>query len=448
MAEDVGVGMRHGPDHAPGHGVGVHAQLGVHTGDHHVEPAEQLLVAIEGAVLEDVDFDAGEDAKRSQLGVQGLDHLELGPQPVGGKTVGDGQPGRVIGQGPVAVAEVAGGPGHDVDGAAAVGPVGMAVAVALDGGQHRGGALVHRLGFRGVGVLGLQVLEVGGHLAGQRLADDRRRGGADAGQVPQPAPGGQVGQHPGSGVRRRLGRGPEGAHPVGGLPGLLEQVGDAVQRLHRSVDCGPVGHGRRRPSPAGGGGVVPVTGWGRREVRRFGSGITTPFWYAGRAIPTLLRPGGRARAVSVVGGCGRGRAASSGSRMLRRLAIPGRPGWPGVLIRPGPQGRPAKGGGQAMGGIRRWIVSARRGPARVFRSESAGLARTRPGAVSDCGGAIGRLVDGAWLSVAGRAPAGVGLVGRAGAGPPADRLAGRGRPGGPGRLGGGPGGIPARRAYS
>ena len=39
--------------------------------------------------------------------------------------------------------------------------------------------------------------------------------------------------------------------------------------------------------------------------------------------------------------------------------------------------RPA--GGQAMGGMWRWIVSARRGPAPLFRSESAGLARAQSG---------------------------------------------------------------------
>ena len=108
-------------------------------------------------------------------------------QPVDGETVGDGEPGRMVGQHDVGVAEVAGGPGHDVDGTAAVGPVGVGMAVALQL-RPQGHRLRRRFdGLLGSG-LGLQALQIGGHLAGQRFGDHRGRRLADAGQVLQPAP--------------------------------------------------------------------------------------------------------------------------------------------------------------------------------------------------------------------------------------------------------------------
>jgi hypothetical protein len=68
--------------------------------------AEEVLVLIEVAVGEDVDLDAGEDAERGQLGVQRIDLVELGePAGPGIETVGHGEPGRVVGDHQVLVAE-------------------------------------------------------------------------------------------------------------------------------------------------------------------------------------------------------------------------------------------------------------------------------------------------------------------------------------------------------
>ena len=93
---------------------------------------EQLFVLVQGTVLEDVDLDAGQDPKRRELFVQRRDHLQLGTQAVGVQSVGDGEPGTVVGEGQVIVAERGGGLGHLGDGAAAVGPVRMAVTVPLE----------------------------------------------------------------------------------------------------------------------------------------------------------------------------------------------------------------------------------------------------------------------------------------------------------------------------
>ena len=46
-----------------------------------------------------------------------------GPQPLGAEAVGDGQPGRVVGQNDVDVPQVAGGLGHLTDGRSAVAPI-------------------------------------------------------------------------------------------------------------------------------------------------------------------------------------------------------------------------------------------------------------------------------------------------------------------------------------
>ena len=66
-----------GRQHAPRHRLGRHPQLGVHAGDDHVEPREQVLALVKGAVLEDVDLDPGENPERRQLGIQLRDQREL-----------------------------------------------------------------------------------------------------------------------------------------------------------------------------------------------------------------------------------------------------------------------------------------------------------------------------------------------------------------------------------
>ena len=123
---------------------GVHLELRVHAGHHDVEPGQQRRVLVERTVLEDVDLDAGEDAERGQLRVQRLDHLELAAQSFGVEAVGHGEAGAVVGEGQVLVAERRGRLGHLGDRAAAVGPVGVAVAVPPQQGPQLG----HRPGER------------------------------------------------------------------------------------------------------------------------------------------------------------------------------------------------------------------------------------------------------------------------------------------------------------
>ena len=84
VAEDVHVRIGERGDHAAGHLLAVHAQLGVHAGDDDVELREEIGLLVEGAVLEDVDLDAGEDAEGRQLFVEGGDDLELLAQALGG----------------------------------------------------------------------------------------------------------------------------------------------------------------------------------------------------------------------------------------------------------------------------------------------------------------------------------------------------------------------------
>ncbi len=83
MAENVDVGIGDGPHHPLGHLLAGHAQLAVHTGNDQVEGAEHVVAVVEGAVLEDVDLDPGEDAKRGQPLVEPGDLVHLLGQPLG-----------------------------------------------------------------------------------------------------------------------------------------------------------------------------------------------------------------------------------------------------------------------------------------------------------------------------------------------------------------------------
>ena len=93
VPEHVGVRVADGGDHPPRHRPGFHPQLGVHAGHHHVEPAEQFVCLVERAVLEDVDLDPGQDPERREGGVQFVNELKLGAEPVRGQPAGDGEPG-------------------------------------------------------------------------------------------------------------------------------------------------------------------------------------------------------------------------------------------------------------------------------------------------------------------------------------------------------------------
>ena len=86
---------------------------------------KQLFVLVERTVVEDVDLHAGEYAERSEIRVELLDDFELLAQPVGRQAVRDLEPGRMVGEREVLVAEVARLAGHGRDRVAAVGPVGV-----------------------------------------------------------------------------------------------------------------------------------------------------------------------------------------------------------------------------------------------------------------------------------------------------------------------------------
>lgn len=179
-------------DHPAGHGAGVHAQLGVDRGHHHVEPVQQLRLLVQGAVEEDVDLDAGEQPERREPPVQLRDHLQLFAQPVRGQSAGHGQPGRVVREhGPV-MAEAGRGAGHELDRRAPVRPVRMQMAVTAQGGAQRGpGPLVRAsaLGRRSALVLVLQLRQIAGHLSDQRLPDHLEGRRSDPLERPQRARG-------------------------------------------------------------------------------------------------------------------------------------------------------------------------------------------------------------------------------------------------------------------
>ena len=52
----------------------------MHAGDHDVEALEQLGFLVEAAVVEDVDFDAGQYPHRCEPLAEFVDHVELFPK--------------------------------------------------------------------------------------------------------------------------------------------------------------------------------------------------------------------------------------------------------------------------------------------------------------------------------------------------------------------------------
>jgi hypothetical protein len=178
VTEDVGVRALDGGHHPARHLRRVHLELRMHTGHDDVEPAQELGILVERTVFEDVDLDAGEDPKRRHLGVQRLDHLELAHQAFGVETVRDGEARAVVGEGPVLMAESRGRVGHLCDGAATVGPVRVAVAVA----SQQAPKLRRASGQCGFGLF-LEVHQVRGRLARHGLGDHLCGGVTHAGKV-------------------------------------------------------------------------------------------------------------------------------------------------------------------------------------------------------------------------------------------------------------------------
>ena len=216
--------------HPPGHRVGVVPQSTVDGADHDVEPGEQLVLLVERAVGEDVHLDAGEQPEvRSGAGQGSLSAAttsSCSAQPVGGQAAGHGQPGRVVGEHQVRVAEVDRGGDHLLDRRAAVGPVGVAVAVAAQRPAQRGRGLVD------VGALGRAAAGAG------RPAPRRRSDSATQRAVTSPTPGSlvsvpsaaRVGELSAGRACRSAAAAPtERPHPVGRLVRPLQQEGDAAQ---------------------------------------------------------------------------------------------------------------------------------------------------------------------------------------------------------------------------
>ena len=251
------MGAGHGGHHPAGHGVGVHAELGVNRAHHHVQAAQHLVGQVERAVGQDVHLHAGEYPERGQLLVQAGDLVELEGEAALVEAVGHGEAGRVVGHGQPLVAQGHGRGGHLPQRGPAVGPGGVAVAVAPQPLQDRP-ALSDRHP-----APGLQVGQVAVGFAGDGLGDDPGGAGADAVQLGEGAGLGPPGDLVGGAVGHRLGGllegldlGAGGQLPVQVVDGQTQR-GDRVHhrgsvagRFHRGgraeVDSGVSSGGRFR----------------------------------------------------------------------------------------------------------------------------------------------------------------------------------------------------------
>ncbi len=73
VAKDIDVGVGDGGDHPAGHLRGGHTELAVDAGDDDIEFGEEGRVLVERAVVEDIDFDAREDAEGGEALVEFAD---------------------------------------------------------------------------------------------------------------------------------------------------------------------------------------------------------------------------------------------------------------------------------------------------------------------------------------------------------------------------------------
>ena len=156
------------------------------------------------------------------------DDVELLAQSIRRQPVGDRESRRVVGQDEVLVAELLSGTGHFIDRAAAVGPIGVSVAVALQGGANlpARSCLEIREG-------ALQPGEVRRLHPGQRLHDDLLGLVAHPWQCLQPPCDGKLQQLRLRNVLDRGGGVAEGAHAIRRLAHALEQLADAIERVDR-----------------------------------------------------------------------------------------------------------------------------------------------------------------------------------------------------------------------
>ena len=132
MPEDVDVGIGDGEHHPLGHFRSLHPQLGVDRRDDNIEVFEQVIVQIEGTVLENVDFHPGQDAEWGKLLVERGDLADLLDETVAVEPMSNRQAGRMVGEHDVLVTERSGRAGHPVDWRAAITPARMHVTVALE----------------------------------------------------------------------------------------------------------------------------------------------------------------------------------------------------------------------------------------------------------------------------------------------------------------------------
>jgi len=136
VAEDADVGILDGAEDAGSHLFCGLIEVGVDAGYDDVHLGEGGVVEVEGAVGEDVDFDAGEDADFAfHFGVYFADALDVGEGAGVVEAVGHGEVFAVVGDGDVGEATREGCFGHLTDGVAAVGGVGVHVEVAADVGD-------------------------------------------------------------------------------------------------------------------------------------------------------------------------------------------------------------------------------------------------------------------------------------------------------------------------
>ena len=91
VAQHIDAWARECGDHALGHRARLHRQLRVHARHDNIELREQVALLVEATVVEDVDFDAGEDSEWCELLVEPCNDRELLAQPIGRQTVRDAE---------------------------------------------------------------------------------------------------------------------------------------------------------------------------------------------------------------------------------------------------------------------------------------------------------------------------------------------------------------------
>src|SRR5215211_3420141 len=122
----------HGPHYAVGHLLLADPERGVHGGHDEVQLGENIVLVVEGAVLEDVDLRSAEELDLI-VTLVGLPHgLHLLLQALGREAVRHPEATGVVAEDEVLVAELDGRLGHALDGAFAVRVVGVNVQVSAD----------------------------------------------------------------------------------------------------------------------------------------------------------------------------------------------------------------------------------------------------------------------------------------------------------------------------